>query len=292
MFRTPPFRALQGFVAVARHRSFSAAARDLCVSQSAVSHQIKLLEHHMGESLVYRDGKMVKLTRSGELLFPKVEGIMDELSALNQLFNDSDSKEIRVAANAGFATKLLMQRLPDFYERYPNIKVKLVMMSELFYKLTSDIADIFLTCNHQQRGYQFEILQEEVVVPICSPNLFPNPEDVTLDDLAACSLIDTDFHLNYTDWEHWSEVNQVPINQDNILISLNQVALAIEAATSGLGVALAWRPFVDADIHNGRLVELPLPGYKSGISYYVAHVAEAEDRAILCFKNWALEQFR
>lgn len=290
MRKRPPFRALEVFDAVARHQSFSGAAKELCVSQSAVSHQIKLLEQYFQEDLINRNGAF-SLTNRGQVLFEQLEGILDDMGALNHIFSDESKKTIRVACNTCFATKILMPSLHDFNRKHPNINVEIVMMTVLFYKLTSEFADIYLTCNSNQRGYEFNLLEDEMVVPYCSTSIASSPDEVTAENISNWKLIDTDHEINFTNWSHWSAANNIPINKDNIFISLGQVAIAIEAATSGLGIGLAWRPFIEKDIQENKLMELSLPSYRSGIGYYVAHANNTEDRAILSFKNWMLEKF-
>ena len=128
--KLPPLRALQCFESVARLNSFSKAADQLNVTQSAVSHQVKLLEEYLGETLFSRHGRSFALTEVGERYFEEVSHSLSNLSNASQLIREGQSGKIRLALYSSVAVKWLIPRLDDLKQKYPEIELSLNMMAD------------------------------------------------------------------------------------------------------------------------------------------------------------------
>src|SRR5262245_46101662 len=122
MRRLPPFAELVAFEAVARHLSFTRAAAELCLTQSAVSHRVRRLEEHLGTQLIRRLNPGLALTDAGAALLPELASVLDRLEALQ----GRRERRLRVAAGSALCTWWLARRLPEFMSQRPGLSIELV----------------------------------------------------------------------------------------------------------------------------------------------------------------------
>ncbi|MGL5393215.1 MAG: LysR family transcriptional regulator, partial [Shewanella sp.] len=169
MRKIPPLRALQVFEAAARQTHFSKAADELCITQSAVSHQVRVLEDYFGEPLFDRRGRKLQLTPKGQELFIELERIFNELSDLNLKIGNSPNQPLCLAVYSSFAVKWLVPRLADFRRQHPSVKIRLEMLTQ-DPDLRTSSADIFIASKLNQRGYWQQLLHKERLIPVCSPS--------------------------------------------------------------------------------------------------------------------------
>src|SRR6056297_922852 len=111
--RLPPFAAVKAFEAAARHKSFKKAAEELCLSPSAVSHQIRALEEYLDTALFERDGNQMDLTLTGRAYAGKLTGLLDLLDDSTRSVREAGEKPLRVLCTPGFAARWLVPRLGD-----------------------------------------------------------------------------------------------------------------------------------------------------------------------------------
>ena len=127
MRNLPPLIELRAFEAAARHLSFKAAAAELGVTPTAISHQIKLLEQYCGQSLFRRRPRPLTLTSAGEQLFPVVrEGFVAFAEALSTVRSGQANRRLRLTATNAFAARWLVPRLPKWHEAHPRLKLEIV----------------------------------------------------------------------------------------------------------------------------------------------------------------------
>lgn len=297
MRKLPPLRALQVFEAAARHLHFSRAAAELCLTQSAVSHQVRSLELHLGQPLFSRKGRELILTDKGQQLFLGVQTALDGLDSLCRQLNEGDGRELRLAVYSSFAVKWLIPRLSDFRKRHPGVKIHLEMMSG-DPRLSDQVADMFICGAQQQKGFWQILLRPERLVPVCSPALAQMLAStlggsLTLPtSLNSLPLLSVDEEDMGPDWQRWAEAQGMALWGEQ-LQSYSHVLLAIEAAIAGQGVALACDFIVEADIAAGKLLALPWPALETGFGFHFGcRERRLNEPAMAAFASWIKEQAR
>lgn len=295
MRKLPPLRALQVFEAAARHLHFSRAATELCLTQSAVSHQVRSLEQHLGQPLFSRKGRELTLTGKGQQLFLGVQSALDGLDSLCRQLNEGDSRELRLAVYSSFAVKWLIPRLSDFRRQHPGVRIHLEMVSG-DPQISDQVADMFICGVQQQKGFWQTLLRPERLIPVCSPPLAQMLKSTlgesltlpaSLDSLPLLSVDEVDIG---PDWQRWAETRQLPLSCSQ-LQSYSHVLLAIEAAIAGQGVALACDFIVEADIAAGKLVTLPWPALETGFGFHFGcRERRLNEPAMAAFASWIKAQ--
>ena len=290
MRKIPPLRALQVFEAAARQEHFSRAADELCITQSAVSHQVRVLEEHFDERLFKRAGRQLKLSAKGKLLYSELSRIFNELSDLNLQISGGESQELRLAVYSSFAVKWLIPRLSDFRRQYPEIKIRLDMITD-DPELSDSVADMFISGQSNHPGFWHQLLHKERLIPVCSPDLFARGEAVHIESLWQYPLLTVDEGPLGLDWNRWSVANEAPFPDDFQQHIFSHVLLAIEAAIAGQGIALASDFMVVNDIEKGRLIALDLPDIFTGFKFnFSCKQRRLKEPAIAAFIEWISHQ--
>ena len=268
--RLPPLNAVKAFEAAARNGGVTRAARELSVTQGAVSRHVRSLEEWLGAKLVERTQRGIKLTVQGAAYFRVLRGALDQIDhATRQLQKSPDENLLRLKLPPTFAIRWLVPRLAGFHALHPTIDVQITTSHE---RADFDREDVD-ACIHSEReppsGPGFRRLVGEVLVPVCSPRLLEQgppleqPADLARHVL-LCSLNRPD------DWPAWLEAAGVPHIGGNSGLKFENAALAYQAAIDELGVIVAQRALVEDDLRTGRLVapipvSLRMPG-----GYYLA----------------------
>lgn len=289
MRKLPPLRALQVFEAAARQSHFSRAAAELCITQSAVSHQVKQLEEHYGERLFKREGRQLNLTAKGTLLYNGLEQIFNELSDLSIKISGESNDQLRLAVYSSFAIKWLIPRLSDFRRQHPQIKIRLDMMTN-DPELTDNVADMFITGQSGQLGFHHHVLHKERLIPVISPSLL-SPDKSAIEELRLHPLLTVDEGPLGLDWDRWFVANKVQLPAEQQQHIFSHVLMAIEAAIAGQGIALASDFMVQADIERGLLIELDLPDILTGFEFqFSCKQRRLKEPAIAAFVTWLATQ--
>jgi LysR family glycine cleavage system transcriptional activator len=291
-----PLRALVVFEAAARHRSFSRAARELALTPSAVSHQVKSLENRLNVRLFERaPGGNVALTESGGLLWRRLAtalALVDD--AIDEVRLGAAGSELVVEVAESFAGKWLRPRLRRFLETQPDIRLRIV-----YPRAASALPrppDIAIRYNIAESADDDDVLFriEEWLMPVCAPSLrarlppVPSPAD-----LLSLPLIDA---RNTIGWAEWLARfgGEVPTARIIHGPRLDRSQLAIEAALDGLGVVLESDLLIASELRDGRLVAvfshddgLRMEG--AGYSV-VAAQGRRHLRRVGCFTDWLRSQ--
>ncbi|GIU15386.1 LysR family transcriptional regulator [Shewanella sp. c952] len=288
MRKLPPLRALQVFEAAARQSHFSKAANELCITQSAVSHQVRLLEEHFGERLFKREGRQLRLTTKGQHLYESLERIFNDLSDLSKQISGDSNDQLRLAVYSSFAIKWLIPRLNEFRRQHPEIKVRLDMITD-DPELSDNVADMFITGQSGQPGYYHQSLHKERLVPVISPSLLSSDDPIY--ELSSHPLLTVDEGPLGLDWDRWFIANDMILPPEQQQHIFSHVLLAIEASIAGQGIALASDFMVQADIEKGVLVELALPDILTGFEFYFScKLRRLKEPAIKAFADWLTKQ--
>jgi LysR family glycine cleavage system transcriptional activator len=286
----PPLNALRSFEAAARHQSFTRAADELCVTQGAVSHQVKSLEAELGLKLFNRERQGLVITNAGQEYLAVVCDAFDRIAlGTDCLLQRLRSGVITVSMSPDFAAKWLVTRLGRFAEAYPEIELKVLAT---MHHVDFAREDVDLAIRHGDgnwTGLDAVNLCPEELFPVCSSALLGNrggiysPEDVLQFPL---------LHLNdRRDWARWLEAAGAPGEALLHGPILNHASMLIDAAVDGQGLALARNVLVAADLINGRLVRpfrTSLPLKKT--YWIVCPKATSALPKIVAFRDWLLAE--
>jgi len=292
----PPLDLLHSFEAVARHLSFTLAADELCLTQSAVSRQIKALEDWLGLRLFRRLHRGVEVTPDGQRLFDSVTRGLDDISeCLAALGAASKAPQITVSASVAFAWFWLMPRLERFAALQPEIDLRVLAADQPVLPSTGEVDVAILFGAGKWEGLEAELLFGERVYPVCSPGyLADHPELRQSADLLDQTLL----HLEYprasageVDWRQWllrQGVNGQPVRR---AIRLNSYPMVLQAAEAGRGVALGWSYITDQILAEGRLVCPIEKALETSDGYYVSTSARpSHGAAITAFLEWIMAE--
>lgn len=298
--RYPPIGCLIPFEAAARLGSMSAAARELGISQPAISRHLQLLEADLGQALFQRNRRGLSLTAAGRDYRDAVTLGLESIARATAILRaQGGDQAIRIAANFGFAQQWLMPRFGRLRATYPNL---------LFRLLTSDQDDDLTLANSDLAirfgtgdwpGWQSVQLFEEEVFPICSPAYLderPHLRDpeITAADLPEERLLHMDeVNARWLEWSTWLRLQGVKPPAAKAQLLYSTYPLLLQATLAGEGVALGWRGLVDPLLQAGSLIQI-LPGLHRPehgyfVSYRNRHPAEKVLRDIV---GWLLAEMR
>ena len=294
--RLPPLNALRTFEAAARHLSFVEAADELCVSPAAVSHQIRMLEDHLGTALFHRSSRSLSLTEAGATLVPEVREAFARLNnATRELRRREFAGPLTVGVPPSFAGKWLIPRLPRFRERCPEIEVRVASASDLVDFGRNDVDVAIRYGKGKYPGLRSELLMATEHFPVCSPSLAAgDPPLRTPDDLRHFVLLHDEIPAGLPalpNWDTWLRAAGAKGVDTRSGPRFNNSFLTLEMAIAGNGVALALSALVSADLEDGRLVRPFALGLPSEFSFFVLYPPTSlEKPKIKMFRAWLHEE--
>ena len=296
--RLPPLNALRAFEAAARHGSFSAAAQELRVTDSAVSQQVRTLERYLGTRLFKRLPRGLLLTELGSTYLPVLTAGFDRLSEATLRLRSGDvGGMLTVAALPAFASGWLLPRIGRFRERYPRIDLLLKTGRALvdFRREDVDVAIRFGAGGGNDTKSVF--LLDEEVFPVASPALLaPALIPMNVADLRALPLLhDVDAHpaQPWMSWQGWFE--RAGVDSPTALrgLKFTDSIVLLGAAVAGLGVALGRGPHIEGLLGRGQLVRLTRDSWKAAWSYrLVAPPANFSRPNVRAFVEWIVDETR
>lgn len=294
MATLPSLNGLRAFEAAARRLSFTAAAAELHVTQTAISHQIRRLEEQLGHRLFERRNRSLALTPDAEAYLPAVRAAFEDLrQATARLQRSGRDDVLTVSTTASLAAKWLITRVAAFQAAHSGIEVRISTSSQLV-DFRRDQVDMAVRYGRGSwPGLRAAWLMAEDIFPVCSPALLRGAHRLRRpEDLAHHNLL----HVTSgpEDWQMWLTAAGLPRSlAERRGLTFDQSFMAMQAAIEGLGVALARSRFVESDIAAGRLVapfDVRLPtdaGY-----YVVAPEQTADTPKIQLFGDWLIASTR
>jgi LysR family transcriptional regulator, glycine cleavage system transcriptional activator len=269
----PPLDLLRTFEAAARHLSFTIAAGELFLTQSAVSRQIQQIESNLGVPLFERKHRALALTEAGAVLHRAVTDCLERLrDATTRVRATSALRHVAITCTPGFASLWLIPRLARFTEVNPDVDVRISATLELvdMERHRIDVAVRFV----QQAGGQGAPLFEEEVLPMCSPRLVADKRNPLRKpaDLARHTLLTVDKPHGgavTVDWEPWLRVMGLTEVQTKNVMRFTQYTEAVAAAVAGQGVVIGRLPLMAELVKEKRLVAPFGAGAASQRAYYV-----------------------
>src|SRR3979409_1025019 len=286
----PPLNALRAFEAAARSESFTRAAEELCVTQGAVSHQVKALEATLGIKLFSRERQRLVITDAGREYLNVRSDALDRIAAgTERVLQRQNSGVLTVSTSPDFAAKWLVNRLGRFAEAHPGIDLR---VSATMHHIDFVREEVDVAVRHGDgnwSGLDAVRLCSEELFPVCSPKLMSGRNRITKpSDLLKFPLL----HLD--DWKAWSKwLNAAGISDFEMRRgpALNRASMLSDAAIDGQGVALARTALAAWDLINGRLARPFDLGLKLSNTYWiVCPKATSTTPKIVTFRDWLLAE--
>ncbi|MCW3480365.1 LysR substrate-binding domain-containing protein [Neisseriaceae bacterium JH1-16] len=288
MDKLPPLHALRVFVTVVRCKSFSRAAEELFLTQSAVSHQVRNLERHLGFAVFDRASKSPLLTGEGEILF---ETAHQALAMIGQTCASlaEQHNAIRLRSSPSFAVRWLVPRLGDFYRRHPDIQIHLTTVWENEPYFRWDLYDLVI--HYAPLTADGVAIHVEQITPVCSPALLAElGSPPSLERLAEQLLIhpSRDQH----DWRCWFEAIGRRWGKVQREQFFDTDHMALEAASRGIGLTIADPLLIREDLLANRLCQ-PFPDYASTGNGYLVFSADrsfGKRQHMTVFLDWLVAE--
>jgi LysR family glycine cleavage system transcriptional activator len=288
--RLPPLKSIRVFEVAARLGSFTLAAEELNVTHGAVSRQVAILEEWLGTSLFTRLNRRVVLTAEGRTLLAEVEPAFNRIAlAAASLAVNRKMTTLAVNAPPTFTMRWLIPRLPKFFREHDAIDVHLTTSIRPvdFASGTYDVAIRRGSDTH--KDLHTRVFLPEVLVPVCSNALYQRVKLKTPSDLARQVLIHTETApMAWPDWLRSAGVTGQPADRS---LRFEEMFYAVEAATNGLGIALAPAALVADDIFAKRLVmPFPVPSSRQH-DYRVLYPKRSKKQAAIeNFSAWLVHE--
>lgn len=251
----PPLDAIRGFVAVVRRMSITAAANDLCLTQSAVSRQVKLLEDHWGTPLLVRKARALELTEAGAQLYQLAAPWLDQLSGFSQaLAQGGRAAPVTVTASVGVASLWLLPRLGNFKALHPDIDIRVAANNSVLNIEVENIDLAIRYCTEASAPAGATRLFGEVVAPVARKEIALHAfgDEASLLDQTFLELDDRS--RPWLRWSEWLTARGLADARPRAYLYFNQYDQVVQAAIEGHGVALGRLGLILPMIDDGRLV--------------------------------------
>lgn len=254
--RLPPLKALKGFEAATRHQSIRDAANELCLTHPAISHQVQLIEEALGVALFAQEGRHIVSTEEGRVLYPYVRTAFESLlEGVEAVHRHALDKPLRVQTYVTASIRWLARRVPQFLHAHPEIKLTLstCAVEWEFDEVHADVGLVYCEQVPDPTKFHWMPLFDYALFPVCSPGLMarmgqaPNLADLMQQPLVA-------IYTEVQNWETWFTSAGATFEPKVPYLLVDTLAVALEMALNGEGVALVNGPFVDQDLASGRLV--------------------------------------
>jgi LysR family transcriptional regulator, glycine cleavage system transcriptional activator len=292
----PPLPTLRTFEAVARQLSFTRAADELALTQSAVSHQIGALERHLGARLFSRLNPGIELTAEGRLFLEGARAGLDSiLLATDRIRSRFRVGMLTISAPSAFATWWLVPRLGRFAALHPEIEVRIAVIEGREPDLQRDGADVAIVHRPARAAADATMempLLRETIFPVCAPKLLAAGSRRGI-DLAAHTLIECEQEEEAAElaWDYWLARLGIANDTRPRRLRFSNLAAALSAAVDGVGIALGRAPMVDAELAAGRLAR---PFGKRTLmkaqKVYSLLWRAVPDQRVLAFRDFALDE--
>jgi LysR family glycine cleavage system transcriptional activator len=284
-----PVNWLRAFDVAARHLSFSAAATELNVTPAAVSQQVRLLEHRLGEMLFLRHARGLRLTRAGETLVPACRESFERLDgALAELFGRRRRDQLVIRVALGFARTWLLGNVAAFSRRHPDIPIRLVATVWAGEPADASVDLDIRLASGPVRGMTSHRLTQDEIFPVCSPALAAAAPRIRQPaDLRHHALLHT---IGFAQgWKHWFAAAAIDAPRPASILEFDSMRLALDMAAAGHGVALARSSYVEDLLRARRLKPLFDVRLRARDNVYLTHeggIAAGTPAAL--FRDWIL----
>jgi len=294
--KLPPLHAMTAFEASARHLSFTRAALELHLSQSAVSRQIQGLEQQLGAPLFERQHKNIALTRAGVIFYETVSQSLTNIRQSVQDIRNLSSSRVTIAATTGMASFCLIPAILRFRQQHPEVYVQVLATDDAIDPRREFIDFSIRYGDGNFPGFTTIKLFEEEIFPVCSKSYLEKRGIRKITDLSQEVLIDfnpcTSPYGTWADWLHRAHIGRPKLN---IGLQFSSHDLVYRAMCSGAGVALCWAYTIPADVRETLLTRPMNVTVKTGMSEYIVYPAgkrlgSAASAVLQCLRAHAQHQ--
>ena len=297
----PPLPALRTFEVAARHLSFTKAAAELHVTQGAVSQQIKQLEASLGFALFHRGARGLSLTEKGEALAETAQSVFGRLFAkIDELRLPEESGIVTVSVSPSLAVKWLIPRLGRFYQRHPEVDLR-IRPEPVLIDVLAEADSIDMAIRFGQGpfpGLSATPFMHETVFAVASPDLLAKGPPLRRPaDLCHHTLLHSESTRlvvnSMANWEVWLGVLGVSGVDAKAGPTFPSSYMLLQSAIHGQGVALTWASLADDDLSAGRLVRLFDRALEGSMSYFALTTeAAARKPKVAVVREWLVEEGR
>lgn len=289
--RLPPLNPLLAFEVAARHLSFTKAARELNVTQGAVSRQIAVLEAFFGGTLFERRSNGLALTPNAATYAAELRSAFGEIRAATKAYvAGSASPVLTVKGYTLFLSRWLMPKLPEFNRRHPRINVRLVATSGASHvDFAHDSVDVGIRYGRGRwSGLASHLLFRDALVPVCTPALAETLRLRAPENLVSKVLLQT--HARDKDWPDWFAAAGVGAPDALKRVkSFEDLGLVHRCALDGVGIAIVQQAYAQEDLDAGRLVVPCGPVLNRSLGYYLVYPANCSGvPKIAAFRGWLI----
>jgi LysR family glycine cleavage system transcriptional activator len=291
MTRNISIKGLRTFCVAAELESFRAAAEQLFLTASAVSHQIKSLESELGKKLFERGSRSITLTADGELLYADIYPLLRQLDDVaNRHRSDTTRTRLKISVQPFFASEVFVPRLKHFQALHPDIDIAVDTSDESSEKhpTTSDVS--IRVFKSPPKNLACERLFPLTLAPAASPEFYDRTKVVG-------NRITSDFPIIIHEsrphaWRQWERASGVSLPRNAPTTRLDSMIAVVRAAERGLGAALVPLRLSDAWFQSSSLVHLFDTELPTDDAFYVVHDRDHEDLPTLkLFRDWAVAEF-
>ncbi len=285
-------RQLRVFCVCARTLSFKAAAGTLFLTPSAVSHQIRELEEHLGVKVFERRARALELTFEGRQLLDEVEPLLGSIdTAVSRVARRRQRRLLRLALPPFFATELFIPRLAGFYAAQPDTDIQVSSQDPRPIEHPADADVSVLLLEEPPSGLVSHELFALRLVAACAPAIGERAQRLGANLFRESALI---VHRTRRDaWERWALENNLHPPESRKVIELDSMHSVVRAAEQGLGVALVPHVAASAWFVSGSIQRFSADELETGDSYYLTcRPGDAPRFEVEAFKKWAIAEFR
>ncbi|GAA4413548.1 transcriptional regulator [Advenella faeciporci] len=291
-FNIPSISALSAFEAAARHESFALAAKELSLTESAISRQISTLESNLGVRLFVRNKQRVILTRAGSLYASRIREPMAALdrNTLDLIAFGDRSGHLELAVLPTFASHWLIPRLPAFNRQHPDISINMGIQTDIFHFEQTHFEAAIHFGSPTWVGTSADYLFKEEVVPICSAGLLKKPL-TRAEDLLEYPLLHSTTRPN--SWHHWFKSQGIDTPKSKTGVRYELHTMLISGAAAGMGIALIPKFFIEGRLDQlGIIIPFDAAGTEDAAYYLVYPTEYSHGTALTLFRTWLLDECR
>ncbi|MCG4454066.1 LysR substrate-binding domain-containing protein [Pseudomonas sp. MMS21-TM103] len=305
LLKMPSLRAVKSFVAAAKYQNFTRAAEALCVTQAAISRQIRELESYLGAELFTRAGRAVELTVAGTIFYDAVQlSFVNIAQAAERIRSQKAGKRVlTLCCSPAFSALWLAHRLPSFFSANPAIDLNLITTQNFLSMEPGVRPDIFITKMAKvHEGYRSTPLFHDVIYPVCTPHyLEQHPKLSSLEGLRDSVLLNLSPYgrsqvAEHVDWGVWLAFHNIDIearaHDSPHFFNANDYNMLIQMVLSHQGVALGWQHLVGHLVEQGLLVR-PVSEevvHKESLHYLTFSEDKEDDEACCRLRDWLMQQ--
>ncbi|HSV84520.1 MAG TPA: LysR substrate-binding domain-containing protein [Ramlibacter sp.] len=280
--------SLRAFQVIGNHLSLSRAAEELHLTSSALSHQLLALEDRLGKKLFRRHGRGLEFTEAGRALHEKVNDCLDQLDDALRTAAGEEEQRLIVSTTPTFGARELLPRLHRLQSLELSTEIRISISAPTFDRNGVDCAIAYGTGTWPDLSSDF--LFEENLILVCSPQAIQKEALSTFSDISKHQLLQAKYRPQ--DWQLWLAAVGAAFPGNARVLTLHNRELVIEAAESGLGLAVVDEHMVSRELKSGRLVQPWDERVKGQGGYYIIYPhAAKQSRNVMAFRDWLLEEF-